>query len=596
MKKFLLSCLLALGLGVHAQTYFSDNFDDLDVSDWTLYDEDGDGFNWGPAQLVDENGDPSGSPILTSLSWSGFPLTPDNWAVSPAIDLTSATGSVELKWSVFASDPDYNMENYGVYVATSNTVAALTAAGELFTEVDLPATPTERTLDLSAFAGQTVYVAFRHYNVSDQFRIGIDDVSVMGSGATNDDCDQGDDSNGFENGYQIGSGTDFRNADDFMVSAGNTLNVKTIELNVIAMLGAADSVDFTFYDDDNGKPGNVVETVTGLVPYSQNVIGSAFGYDVRQIYVDVDLNFAGGANGATYWMQPTAHAPGGEIGANFWEISSVGTLGSPINTSEANGPWTADVDGMQGVFKLHCDHVDVPPPPPCSPNMGTVSIEPISRFVFAGIDNPSDPTVGGSPAIEDFTSISGDVNLEGTYDVALEGNTDGNYTNYFTVFVDWNQDGYFDGSDEMYEIGSITASTGTDGQQATGSITVPATALTGTTKIRVLKNYNSSPTNPCGTYSFGQAEEYSLNVNTLAVADVSKQSVQVYPNPVNDVLNIKSPAKVKSVSVYSASGNMVGTYQMNADNQINLSKLTTGVYLVKITTETGTSTVKVIKK
>ncbi|WP_291122729.1 T9SS-dependent choice-of-anchor J family protein [Empedobacter sp. UBA7620] len=156
---------------------WQDNFNDLDISDWTLYDQDGDGNDWDVAQLT-SGGAPSGTPILTSVSWNGAPLTPDNWVVSPAVDLTNASGAITLKWSVFASDPEYNLENYGVYVATENSVEALTTAGELFTEFDLPSTLTERTLDLSAFAGQTIYIAFRHYDVSDQFRIGIDNVSV----------------------------------------------------------------------------------------------------------------------------------------------------------------------------------------------------------------------------------------------------------------------------------------------------------------------------------------------------------------------------------------------------------------------------------
>src|SRR5690606_27223805 len=80
---------------------------------------------------------------------------------------------------------------------------------------------------------------------------------------------------------------------------------------------------------------------------------------------------------------------------------------------------------------------------------------------------------------------------------------------------DWNQDGDLTDAGEMYEIGSITNSTGTDGQQAIGSIDVPADALEGTTLMRVIKNFNVSPTNPCGSYSFGQAEDYTIEVGDV---------------------------------------------------------------------------------
>ena len=35
-----------------------------------------------------------------------------------------------------------------------------------------------RSLDVSSFAGQTVYVAFRHHNSTDWFRMNLDDISV----------------------------------------------------------------------------------------------------------------------------------------------------------------------------------------------------------------------------------------------------------------------------------------------------------------------------------------------------------------------------------------------------------------------------------
>ena len=52
MKKTLLRlAFVALPMFGFAQTYFSDNFDDEDISDWTLYDQDGDGYNWETVNL-----------------------------------------------------------------------------------------------------------------------------------------------------------------------------------------------------------------------------------------------------------------------------------------------------------------------------------------------------------------------------------------------------------------------------------------------------------------------------------------------------------------------------------------------------------------
>lgn len=158
------------------------------------------------------------------------------------------------------------------------------------------------------------------------------------------------------------------------------------------------------------------------------------------------------------------------------------------------------------------------PDPYCGVSFPTV--EPISRVLIAdaGIDNASSPVVNGTPAHEDFLDVEGDMEIGEDYEIALEGNTDGpTFANGFTVFIDWNQDGEFDNGTERYNIGAIQGSTGADGQQAVGTITVPDDALEGATRLRVVKTYNMYATNACtpGT-SFGQAEDYTINVSLPA--------------------------------------------------------------------------------
>lgn len=182
IKKLFFASALLTGLTVaHAQVQvWQDTFDDEDVSDWTLYDEDGDGYEWFAVQSQDEDGNPSGSPVIRSNSYINLlgPVTPDNWIVSPVVDLTNASGAITLTWDVFATDPSWNKDKYSVYVSTGNTVEELTASGEKFTENNLPAAPTQRTVDLSAYAGQQVHIAFRHYDCTDWFSVAIDNVTV----------------------------------------------------------------------------------------------------------------------------------------------------------------------------------------------------------------------------------------------------------------------------------------------------------------------------------------------------------------------------------------------------------------------------------
>src|SRR5690554_4616613 len=146
----------------------------------------------------------------------------------------------------------------------------------------------------------------------------------------------------------------------------------------------------------------------------------------------------------------------------------------------------------------------------CVPTPGTSGVEPITLVNFAGINNVTSPS-SSEPGYEDFTSMVVNVDAGTSPTITLEGYTGGNFTNHFTVFIDWNQNGILDDAGEVYPIGSIYGSTGTDGINTSGPIAVPVNALAGNTRMRIIKNYSVSPTNPCGSYGFGQAEDYTIN-------------------------------------------------------------------------------------
>lgn len=156
------------------------------------------------------------------------------------------------------------------------------------------------------------------------------------------------------------------------------------------------------------------------------------------------------------------------------------------------------------------------PSPYCGPLEFNFDVEPITLVSVADINNVTDAAVDGTPAHEDFTTIVGNMEPGVDYDIALEGNTGGGFTNRFIVFVDWNQNDILDDAGEVYEIlETILGSTGTDGQQATGVISVPEDALTGETRMRVKKIFGLLDfMDPCLGAGFGQAEDYTVNISS----------------------------------------------------------------------------------
>lgn len=244
------------------------------------------------------------------------------------------------------------------------------------------------------------------------------------------------------------------------------------------------------------------------------------------------------------------------------------------------------------------------------------TVEPTTNVTFGSINNTTSATVGGTPSYENFTTsvAPATINRESVIPISLNANTDGAFSHFFAVFIDWNKDGDFDDANEKYfttepTFIKVTNSNGITGTPATGNITVPADALLGQTRMRVKSAFyaatgpNTEPNlsdfaNACVTTgsSFGQVEDYTIEVDVkLGTSTVNKNAVSVYPNPFTDVLNISDVKGVKSISIHDVSGRQVKS--MKATTELNLSELKTGLYIVNLHMEDGTvRSIKAIKK
>lgn len=175
-----------------AQTSFYSDFNDGELSGWVTIDADGDGYNWCSSDsLLGENGYngyKDGMFCAMSQSYVDIdqrPLYPDNYMVTPEKYLI--TENSQLTFVVCAQDPSWPEEHYGVAVSMlSNTNPAdfITIWEETIEKDDPdPNTPQTdwkfKTVDLSAYAGEEIYIAFRHFNCTDQYMICLDDVELF---------------------------------------------------------------------------------------------------------------------------------------------------------------------------------------------------------------------------------------------------------------------------------------------------------------------------------------------------------------------------------------------------------------------------------
>ena len=83
---------------------------------------------------------------------------------------------------------------------------------------------------------------------------------------------------------------------------------------------------------------------------------------------------------------------------------------------------------------------------------------------------------------------------------------------------------------------------------------------------------------------------------TFSVQDNLANVISVYPNPANDVINIKAPSniQIQNAVIYDVLGKATNVQVVNG--QINVGELARGVYILNLNTSAGTLTQKVVKQ
>ncbi|MFN3021513.1 reprolysin-like metallopeptidase [Chryseobacterium sp. TY3] len=223
----------------------------------------------------------------------------------------------------------------------------------------------------------------------------------------------------------------------------------------------------------------------------------------------------------------------------------------------------------------------------CTATAGNATYESISNVTFADINKTSTATVG----YEDFTSVVGNVTKGTSYDFTAKYTGTSFSSDQVIVWIDYNKDGDFDDAGEQVLITPKKTS------PWTGSITIPATAASGTTRMRVRLHDTSygANTTPCGSSNYGQVEDYTLNIGTLAVSDVNstKNGLQVYPNPASDVITINNIAAKSTYQIFNMAGQVVANGA--TDGKVQVSKLDKGVYIITVESNGQKSQTKFIK-
>jgi hypothetical protein len=213
-------------------------------------------------------------------------------------------------------------------------------------------------------------------------------------------------------------------------------------------------------------------------------------------------------------------------------------------------------------------------------------------LVYVGSLLNSTPVSDGGYA--DYTYLSVDLVQGASYEITLSADMNPyGSTEVWRVWIDYNQDGDFADAGEK-EVAYKSTQIGWESH----TFSVPATALTGPTRMRVSMKHGSAPT-PCEVFNLGEVEDYTVNilppkngesVNTT-MDNLSAAGLLLSPNPTTETTSLafKGFEGDVTIRVFDLTGKLTVEHVVNGTElySLDVSTWKAGLYLVRLTDESG---------
>lgn len=624
MKKVLLTLAAILTVAsMSAQTIFFEGFESGIPSTWTTIDNDGDGQNWNQYSYVPYEGSYSAA----SASWtqSAGALSPDNWLITPAITVPSTGYS--LNWFDAAQDPDYPADKYSVYIATGNTVSDFTATTAVFSVTLSTDAWTGRMVSLDAYAGQTIYVAFRHHDSYDNFMMKLDNVKVFQpvDNEVRMDVVELPTYSPINNSLSIsGSFTSFgvqplTTLDvQYIVNGTDTSAVCTVNGLNVAYGGTGNFTHTAPYTATTAGVYNVqviISNPNGVADDATDntATGSFIGYDAS-LTVDRTImmeQFTGAACGYC----PAGHDRIEQAisGRNdyIWMVhhAGYGTDGLSNSSSSALTFFYNASSTYAPAIMYDRTHFDMEEP---GPVMGVGNVSDIIAVLNEASAVPCFLTMDASSVTfdEGARAVSGTITGHFTSPVYGSNTRIAVYLVEDSIWM--KQADYYNGqAGNSYQIdylhmntarGTLTDKWGdpinvsADGNFTyTVNYTLPATHKAWRCRlVAVVYNYDAADANNCAV--FNGVKSANFPATYVGIDEVSTEvSLNVYPNPASDFVVINANNTIREINVVNALGqNIYRNGRVDAENiTINTENFAAGMYIVTVKTDNGISTKRV---
>lgn len=175
----------------------------------------------------------------------------------------------------------------------------------------------------------------------------------------------------------------------------------------------------------------------------------------------------------------------------------------------------------------------------------------------------------------------------------IPGYSGSNYTERYAVWIDMDQNGVFDPSDEIsssiFAVGPVS-----------GMITIPNTTISGITKMRIAMRGGAGFPSVCaneGGNIYGEYEDYCIQIGgNVGQKKYNQSSPIIYPNPTNGLFSIQNINNIDRLIVFDATGKIVLDVNTPLSNQFSIEHLDAGIYAVQLTFDSQSYHSKIVKR
>jgi trimeric autotransporter adhesin len=173
------------------------------------------------------------------------------------------------------------------------------------------------------------------------------------------------------------------------------------------------------------------------------------------------------------------------------------------------------------------------------------------------------------------------------------------YTEHWAIWIDYNKNGTFESTEKVVSGSSASSA------NLTATFTVPTSALTGQTRMRVQMKYNAATTSACETFPYGEVEDYTVNVGSTTTTSLAEGNqlanesnlfdFELYPNPTSTSLQINMlDNRAVTYKIYNLIGQPLKTGKVT--QEINVSDLSSGMYILEVNDGQKSISKKFVKK